>query len=169
MAVTALVLADTHLQSGRPRWLPDSVTAALRHADVVLHAGDVLDAGVLDRLAHRDGAGRIDVHAVLGNNDLALVGVLPHSRVVELAGVRIGLIHDSGRPDGREARLHRRFPDCQVVVFGHSHEPVGRAGVDGQLLFNPGSPTQRRRQPVATYGLLRLDRGAVLEHRIVPV
>lgn len=164
-AVTVLVLADTHLRTGSPRWLPDSVVSCLDGVEAVLHAGDVLDAGVLDRLA----AACATVHAVLGNNDVSLVGVLPHTKVVELAGVRIGMIHDSGPSAGREARLHRRFPDCQVVVFGHSHEPVAMLGAGGQLLFNPGSATQRRRQPVPTFGLLVLEAGRVSEHRILPV
>lgn len=175
MGITALVLADTHLRTGSPRWLPGSVIAQLRRADVVLHAGDVLDAGVLERLAEEAGveapAGRLDppVHAVLGNNDISLTGTLPPRKVVDLAGVSIGLVHDSGRPDGRDARLHRLFPGCQVVVFGHSHEPMAARGIEGQLLFNPGSPTQRRRQPVPTFGLLRLERGVLAGHSILPV
>jgi putative phosphoesterase len=170
IGVTALVLADTHLRTGSPRWLPDRVVAELRRVDVVLHAGDVLDAGVLDRVGSEAGAGRapVPVHAVLGNNDLSLTAAVPHRKVVDLGGVRIGLIHDSGRSAGREARLHRMFPDCRVVVFGHSHEPMAATGVAGQLLFNPGSPTQRRRQPFATFGLLRIEDGAVKEHAILP-
>lgn len=174
MTITALVLADTHLRTGSPRWLPGRVVDHLRRVDAVLHAGDVLDGGVLARLAeeastlgHADGV--VPVHAVLGNNDISLVGSLPHKKVVDLGGVRVGLIHDSGQSAGREARLHRLFPDCQVVVFGHSHEPVNQSGIDGQLLFNPGSPTQRRRQPVATFGLLRIDGGEVAGHTIEPV
>lgn len=165
MAVTALVLADTHLRTGGSRWLPESVVARLADVDVVLHAGDVLDPGVLERL-RREAAS--PVHAVLGNNDGALAGALPATLVIELAGVPVGMVHDSGRTKGREARLHGLFPDCRLVVFGHSHVPVDALGVDGQRLFNPGSPTQRRQQPVATFGLLRLDRGQVRDHRILP-
>lgn len=170
MGLNALVLADTHLRTGSPRWLPGPVLAQLRQVDVVLHAGDVLDAGVLARLAEEASVNRppVPVHAVLGNNDLTLTGVLPHKRIVELEGVRIGMIHDSGCTAGREARLHRMFPDCHIVVFGHSHEPVDAPGVDGQLLFNPGSATQRRRQPVATFGLLRLESGAVQARAVLP-
>lgn len=170
MGLNALVLADTHLRTGSPRWLPEPVLAHLRQVDVVLHAGDVLDAGVLARLAEEASAGRppVPVYAVLGNNDLTLTGVPPHKRIVELEGVRIGMVHDSGRSAGREARLQRMFPDCQVVVFGHSHEPMDAPGADGQLLFNPGSATQRRRQPVATFGLLRLEGGAVQAHAVLP-
>lgn len=177
MGLNALVLADTHLRTGSPRWLPEPVLAQLRQVDVVLHAGDVLDAGVLARLAEEASAGRshpggrrppVPVYAVLGNNDLTLSGVLPRKRIVELEGVRIGMVHDSGRSAGRETRLHRMFPDCQIVVFGHSHEPVDTPGAEGQLLFNPGSATQRRRQPVATFGLLHLEAGAVQAHAVLP-
>jgi predicted phosphodiesterase len=77
------------------------------------------------------------------------------------------MVHDSGARRGREARLARRFPDAAVVVFGHSHEPVDTLGVGGQRLFNPGSPTQRRRQPQPSYGELELRDGAVVSHRVV--
>jgi putative phosphoesterase len=140
------------------------VRHALPGADAILHAGDLLDAGVLRALGEH-----APVHAVLGNNDLTLVGCLPRTLVVELAGVRIGMIHDSGPSSGRAARLRRRFPDAEVVVFGHSHAALAAEGEEGQLLFNPGSPTQRRTQPVGTFGELRLAGGVVIDHRIVPV
>jgi putative phosphoesterase len=127
-----------------------------------LHAGDILDAGVLASLGEV-----APVYAVLGNNDISLTGSLPITRVVELGGVRIGMIHDSGAQEGRAARMRRRFADAEVVVFGHSHVPMNEEGVDGQLLFNPGSPTQRRAQPVHTLGELRISEGAVIDHRIV--
>jgi putative phosphoesterase len=171
VAVNAVVLADTHLRAsgaGEPaRWLPHRVVARLAAADVVLHAGDLLDVGVLERI--RQQAGGAPVHAVLGNNDTGLEAVLPRTLVVELAGVRVGMVHDSGRRAGREARMRRWFPDCDVVVFGHSHDPVAATGAGGQLLFNPGSPTQRRRQPVATFGVLTFEGGRVATHQIVPV
>jgi putative phosphoesterase len=167
MSATVLVLADTHLRTGAPRWLPESVQAQLREVDPVLHAGDVLDAGVLDRLRTETPSGTL--YAVLGNNDATLIRLLPRTLVLDLEGVRVGMIHDSGRAAGRAERMRRLFPDCAMVVFGHSHEPVDAAGVEGQQLFNPGSPTQRRAQPYATFGLLRLDAGRVAEHRIVRV
>jgi putative phosphoesterase len=157
-----MALADTHLRRGGNRRLPDSVYEALDGVGAVLHAGDVLDRDLLDELS-----GFAPVHAVLGNNDHDLVGVLPETLLVEMAGVRIGLVHDPGPRAGREARLNRRFPDAAVVMFGHTHEPCARAGVDGQLLFNPGSPTQRRRHPHHTFGLLELRDGAVAAHAIV--
>jgi putative phosphoesterase len=157
-----MALADTHLRRGGKRRLPDPVYDALADVGVVLHAGDVVDRDLLDELS-----GFAPVHAVLGNNDHDLVGVLPESRLVELEGVRVGLVHDPGPRAGRHARLNRRFPDAAVVLFGHTHEPCAERGVGGQLLFNPGSPTQRRRQPDHTFGLLELRAGRVTSHRIV--
>ena len=132
--------------------------------DAVLHAGDVVTADLLDALRARR-----PVHAVLGNNDHALVGVLPDRLELELGGVRVAMVHDSGARAGRERRMRRWFPGAQVVVFGHSHEPVDAEGVDGQRLFNPGSAVQRRRQPRRTVGLLELGGGRVVRHEILPV
>jgi uncharacterized protein len=158
----AIVLSDTHLRDDGGRQLPDRVYVALRDADVVLHCGDVVERGLLDELATY-----APVHAVLGNNDVALRGILPERLLVELDGVRVGMVHDSGLTKGRAARVHRIFPDCDVVLFGHSHAPIDEVGVDGQRLFNPGSPTQRRMQPQPSFGVLDLDRGRVVEHRII--
>lgn len=159
-----LVISDTHMRPGLTRDLPDVVWAAADDADVILHAGDVVTRELLDALAER-----APVHAVLGNNDTALQGVLPEVLELDLAGVAVGMIHDSGPAAGRPARMHRRFPEADVVVYGHSHIPFAGEGVDGQLLFNPGSPTERRRQPHHTYGLLDLEHGRVASHRIVVV
>ncbi len=156
-----VVLADTHIRRGSSRRLPDAVYDHLAEADLVLHAGDVLVQDVLDELS-----GFAPVHAVLGNNDAELVGVLPETRLVDVDGVRIGMVHDSGPSTGRAGRLRRRFPDADVVVFGHSHIPWDREGVDGQILFNPGSPTERRRQPHRTVGILDLDAGRVVNRHI---
>ena len=142
--------------------LPASAHAELGAADVILHAGDVLDAAVLEALN-----AIAPTYAVLGNNDISLVGSLPHLRLVEVDGVSIGMIHDSGPSQGRAERLHRRFPDAAVVVYGHSHIPLDELGVANQRLFNPGSPTQRRRQPRHTMGLLEVAGGALLDHRII--
>jgi len=156
-----VALADTHLRRGSRRRLPDSAYAHLEAADVILHAGDILVADVLDELARF-----APVHAVLGNNDVEMAGLLPEELVVDLDGVRVGMVHDSGPAAGRERRMRRRFPDADVVVFGHSHIPWDTVGVDGQLLFNPGSPTERRRQPHHTLGTLDLAGGRVVDHRI---
>jgi putative phosphoesterase len=151
-----VVLADTHIRDGASTRLPDAVWEAIEQADVVLHAGDVVGAAFLDSLR-----AVAPVHVVLGNNDTALIGVLPATVELDLAGVQVAMVHDSGPRAGRDARLRRRFPTADVVVFGHSHIPHNERGVDGQLLFNPGSPTQRRRQPHRTFGILELDRGRV--------
>jgi uncharacterized protein len=87
---------------------------------------------------------------------------------VDLAGLRVAMIHDSGQRDGRPARMRRRFPDADLVVFGHSHIPLSESG-QGLRIFNPGSPTDRRRQPQGTIGLLRLEAGRVASVRILPV
>jgi putative phosphoesterase len=159
-----VVLADTHIRRGSRRRLPDAAYRHLERADVVLHAGDVVVDDVLHELS-----GFAPVHAVLGNNDHDLVGRLPEELVIELDGVSVAMVHDSGPSTGRARRLGRRFPDARVVVFGHSHIPWDETGVDGQLLFNPGSPTERRRQPVHTLGTLDLAGGQVLDHRVHPL
>lgn len=160
----AVVLSDTHVRSGSSRRLPDNAYAALEQADVILHAGDVVEAHLLDELA-----GFAPVHAVLGNNDHSLLGVLAESRVERIGGVEVAMIHDSGPSAGREQRLARRFPFAAVVIFGHSHVPWNGPGLGGQLLFNPGSPTERRGQPHHTLGVLELDDGWVRAAAIVPL
>jgi putative phosphoesterase len=157
-----LVLADTHLRRGGRRRLPDEVYAELDRVDAVLHAGDVMVSDLLHELG-----GFAPTYAVLGNNDHGdLTGMLPEVRVEELGGVRVGMIHDSGPTKGRPARLRRRFPDCGLVVYGHSHIPFDGEGLGGQRLFNPGSPTERRAQPHHTYGVLELAGGEIRRHEI---
>jgi len=156
-----VVLADTHIHRNSARRLPPAVYAALEQADLVLHAGDVVTGDVLEELA-----GFAPTLAVLGNNDGELAGRLPAERSFTVEGLTIAMVHDSGARQGREARLRRRFPAAEVVVFGHSHVPVDAPGLGGQRLFNPGSPTERRRQPHHTFGRLRIEGGRLLEHRI---
>ncbi|HSK89802.1 MAG TPA: metallophosphoesterase family protein [Euzebyales bacterium] len=156
-----LVLADTHIRRGTSRRLPPRVLDLARDADLILHAGDVVVHEVLDELGRY-----APVHAVLGNNDHTLVGELPETLELDLAGVRVGMIHDSGAAKGRERRMARRFPGCDLVVFGHSHIPWDSVGPHGQVLFNPGSPTERRRQPHRTAGVVRLDGGRITDRRI---
>ena len=155
------VLADTHIPAGRT--LPDDVWDQLRHADVILHAGDVTSAELHDELR-----AVAPLHAVLGNNDHTLVGRLPERLTVELSGTEIAMVHDSGARAGRERRVHKWFPTADIVVFGHSHDPVDHESDLGQRLFNPGSPTQRRRQPRPTMGWLHLADGRITGHEIVP-
>ncbi len=159
-----LVLSDTH-SPRRWKGIPPGLLAPLARAEVILHAGDVCTPDVLDALA-----AYAPVHVVQGNNDgedVAAWGA-PETLELDLAGVRIGMIHDSGAKQGRGRRMRRRFPDADLVFFGHSHIPFD--GVeDGLHLFNPGSPTDRRRQPVGTYGELDLSDGLLVSHEILPL
>ncbi|HVA24210.1 MAG TPA: metallophosphoesterase family protein [Chloroflexota bacterium] len=146
------VLADTHIPK-RARDLPLQAYQHLEQADAIVHAGDVLTMELLERLE------RIaPVYAVLGNNDRGLA--LPERLELSWEGVELAVIHDSGSREGRQARLRRWFPAAQAVVFGHSHMPLNERH-DGLLLFNPGSPTDRRRQPNHTMGLLRIRDGLI--------
>ncbi|GGP54658.1 phosphoesterase [Saccharothrix coeruleofusca] len=159
-----VVLSDTHAPR---RWksCPPAVAEHLRHADAVLHAGDVCVAPVLDELAQY-----APVTAVLGNNDgpdVAAWGA-PETVELDLAGLPVAMVHDSGPAAGRTARMRRRFPNAGLVVFGHSHIPLDATG-DGVRVFNPGSPTDRRRQPHGTIGLLRIEEGSLVQARIVEV
>jgi putative phosphoesterase len=160
--VRAVVIADTHIGGRRAHRLPDAVYAALRRADVVLHAGDVVTQQLLDELATY-----APVHAVLGNNDRTLVGSLPERLELDLEGVRVAMVHDSGARKGRGTRVHRWFPDADVVVYGHSHLPDDSLTDAGQLLFNPGSPTERRNAAHRSFGVLRFSNGRVRRHEIV--
>jgi putative phosphoesterase len=160
-----VVLADTHAPR-RWRTCPPRVAAQLRGADLILHAGDVCTADVLDELA-----AYAPVRVVLGNNDgpdVAAWGA-PDTLEIDLGGVPVAMIHDSGPRSGRPVRLRRRFPAAGLVVFGHSHIPVDQAGSGGQRLFNPGSPTDRRRQPQGTLGVLDIDDGRLIAAAIVAV
>lgn len=153
-----VVVSDTHIRRGGKRRLPDAAYAHLERADLILHAGDIVVGAVLDELR-----GFAPVTAVLGNNDVELTGLLPETVVEDISGVRVGMVHDSGPSAGRPGRMRRRFPDADVVVFGHSHIPWNGPGLDGQLLFNPGSPTERRSQPHHTLGTLVLAEGRVVD------
>jgi putative phosphoesterase len=167
--VHVVVLSDTHMRPGSTRRLPPAALDHLGRADVILHAGDIVAGNVVEELA-----AFAPVHAVLGNNDVDLVGELPETLVLDLDGVRIAMVHDSGQAAGRARRLRRRFPDADVVVFGHSHIPwnePGEANQAGttQLLLNPGSPTDKRRQPRHTLATLDLDGGRVVGAAIHPL
>ncbi|MEV0618966.1 metallophosphoesterase family protein [Nonomuraea sp. NPDC050404] len=156
-----VAISDTHAPR-RWRTCPPLVAGHLRGADAILHAGDVCVPSVLDELA-----AYAPVHAVKGNNDGPDV-VAPETLELTLDGLRVGMIHDSGPAKGRLARMRRRFPHADLVVFGHSHIPLDESG-DGLRIFNPGSPTDRRRQPHGTLGLLTIERGALTRAEIVAV
>jgi putative phosphoesterase len=162
--VLVAVLADTHLHDGIARHLSPAALGLLATADVVLHAGDVTGPATLADLC-----ARVRTHAVLGNNDRELVGLLPDTATVEIEGLRISIVHDAGGRDGRARRLGTAFPTADLVVFGHSHEPTDEVGCDGQILFNPGSPTRRRRQPHHTMGRLEIIDGVLVDRAIVVV
>lgn len=143
------IISDTHMPKGG-RVLPDACVERLKAADAILHAGDLVRLDVL-RLLESFGP---PVHAVHGNVDDASVrAVLPRTRILELpGGPAIAMIHDAGPAAGRERRMRRAFPYAAVVIFGHSHIPLHESGDDGLELFNPGSPTERRRSPRHTMG-----------------
>jgi putative phosphoesterase len=155
----AVVLADTHIPR-RARTLPEGMIPRLKRADLILHAGDLIEASLLKGLALY-----APVRAVKGNVDPPEVN-LPGTLEFDFGGARIAMIHDSGRKEGRRRRLARRFPDARVIVFGHSHAPF-LEDEDGLLLLNPGSPTDRRRQPRHTFALLRAEEGDVQAEIVV--
>ena len=169
-SVHVVVLADTHAPR-RWRVCPPRVAEHLRTADRILHAGDVCTAAVLAELAEY-----APVTAVLGNNDGPGVADWGAQRTAELDldGLKVNMVHDSGAAAGRLTRLRRRFPGADLVVFGHSHIPLdesapGGPGGLGLRIFNPGSPTDRRRQPNGTLGLLEIADGRLITAAIVPV
>jgi len=154
--VRLAIISDTHLPRGG-RALPPACVEQLRAADLILHAGDFMELAVLEELQ----ALGPTVCAVRGNVDSAeLQARLPLTRVVAAEGVKIAMVHDAGPSDRRVDRLRRRFPDADAVVFGHSHIPLLERDA-GFTIFNPGSPTERRRAPHHTMGLATVDHGAV--------
>lgn len=158
------VISDTHLPRGA-RELPEACVEHLRSADLVLHAGDLVTAEVLADLR---ALGR-PVAAVHGNiDDHEVRRLLPSARMVAVAGARIAMVHDGGAAAGRLARLQRRFPDADAVIFGHSHIPLHeRDPATGFQIFNPGSPTDRRRQPTHTMGLARIGEDGAVTFELV--
>jgi hypothetical protein len=154
--VRLAIISDTHLPRGSRR-LPDACVALMAGADAILHAGDFTQAAVLDALQTLGPP----VLAVHGNVDEPVLrDRLPEQRVESFDGARIAMIHDAGPRAGRLARMRRRFPDADAVVFGHSHIPLHERD-DGFQLFNPGSPTDKRRQPAFTMGVATIEGGAV--------
>src|SRR4051812_35855462 len=164
-----VLLSDTHA----PRFwkgLPPPVADHLVGADLVLHAGDVCVPSVLDELA-----AYAPVRVVMGNNDGPGVAGWGAEETWqgELEGLRVAMIHDAGAKQGRTARMHRRFPQAELVVFGHSHIPLDETGDWGAgssvRIVNPGSPTDKRRQPFRTLGLLEVADGEIKALQIVPL
>jgi uncharacterized protein len=163
--VRLLLLADTHVPR-RARDLPAQVWHEVTQADVVLHAGDWVVPELLDELTTK--AARLV--ACWGNNDgPPLRSRLPERADVVLEGLRFTVVHETGAAGGREARMSRLYPDTDVLVFGHSHIPWDTTTTTGLRLLNPGSPTDRRRQPFCTYMTARVDDGALTDvvlHRL---
>ncbi len=157
------VISDTHMPRGR-RALPAACLERLAAADLILHVGDVMTAQTLAEL-ELVGPPLLAVQGNVDDHDLRRE--LPIERVVKAEGVRIGMVHDSGSRQGRLERLRDRFPDADAVLFGHSHLPLHeRAGAF--QIFNPGSPTERRRAPAHTMGIARVDDGRI-EFELVAV
>lgn len=149
------VISDTHMPRGR-RQLPARCVGLLERAEIIVHAGDFSGAEVLDRFESFPGR----LVAVSGNvEDAEVRRRLPERAEFEWRGHRIGVIHDSGGKQGRLARLRAGFPDADAVIFGHSHLPLHERAPDGFQIFNPGSPTERRRAPERTMGTLEVDGG----------
>jgi putative phosphoesterase len=145
--VSVVFISDTHVPK-RARDLPDSLWDRIETCDVVVHAGDWVDVVLLDEVERR--ARRLV--GVYGNNDHGELRVrLPEVARVNIEGLRVAVVHETGAAGGREQRCVSRFPDTDVLVFGHSHIPWDTTATTGLRLLNPGSPTDRRRQPFATY------------------
>ena len=163
--IRLLLTSDTHIPT-RARTLPAAVWAAVDAADVVVHAGDWIDVPTLDELSER--ARRLV--GVYGNNDgPPLRRRLPEIAREEIGGLRLAVVHETGPATGREQRCAAAFPDTDVLVFGHSHIPWDTTALTGLRLLNPGSPTDRRRQPACTYLTAAIDFGRLLDvtlHRL---
>jgi uncharacterized protein len=156
VAATIAVIADTHLPRGRRR-LPEECVRRIAAADLVIHAGDFSSVSAYEEIA-AIGPRLVAVH---GNVDEpALREWLPERELVEIEGARIGVVHDAGAARGRFGRMRRAFPDAGAVVFGHSHLPLLERE-PGFQIFNPGSPTERRRAPAHTMGVAGVDKRAI--------
>ena len=165
MTTRLLLLADTHVPK-RAKDLPGELWCAVDEADLVVHAGDWVAVALLDALQSR--AGRLV--GVVGNNDHGVLRErLPEFAGTEVEGLRLGVVHATGPASGREVRCEAAYPDLDVLVFGHSHIPWDSTSPRGLRLLNPGSPTDRRRQPFCTYMTATVDGGvlgSVVLHRI---
>jgi len=165
MPMNLVLIADTHVPK-RARSLPAQVWDAVEHADVVFHAGDWVEPALLDEFEHRSRR----LVAVFGNNDgPELRRRLPATATAVLDGVRFAMVHETGQAKGRELRCEALYSDADVLVFGHSHIPWDTVSPNGLRLLNPGSPTDRRRQPACTYMEAVVDGGHLADVRLVEV
>ncbi|CAA9272948.1 MAG: Phosphoesterase [uncultured Blastococcus sp.] len=165
MPVSLVFTSDTHVPK-RARDLPTALWTAIEEADIVVHAGDWVDDALLDQFEARSRR----LVAVHGNNDHgALRRRLPEIARAEIERIRFAVVHETGDAKGREERCAARFPDTDVLVFGHSHIPWDTTAPTGLRLLNPGSPTDRRRQPHGTYVTAVADDGALRDVVLHPV
>jgi len=165
VATKLLLLADTHVPK-RARALSAQVWRAVEEADLVVHAGDWVEPGLLDELQARSAA----LLGVWGNNDGAeLRSRLPEVAHATVEGLRIAVVHETGPAAGRERRCEEAYPGVDLLVFGHSHIPWDSTSPAGLRLLNPGSPTDRRRQPSCTMMTVVVDAGELGPPTLVPV
>jgi putative phosphoesterase len=154
--VQIAIISDTHMPRGGRR-LPEECVERLRAADLIVHAGDLIAESVLEEL-NRYG----NLVAVHGNVDEpSLRSILPERRTIDVGQIKVGIVHDAGASRGRMGRLREWFPDANAVVFGHSHIPLHECGSDGFQIFNPGSPTERRRAPRHTMGIATVGKAGI--------
>ncbi len=157
------VISDTHMAAGGRRRLPDACVEQIRASDLLVHAGDIMS---LEALAEFEAIGP-PVRAITGNMDgWELRDRLPDVAEFEIEGATLAVIHDAGPSAGRLARMRRHFPHADAVIFGHSHIPLHERASDFQI-FNPGSPTERRKAPHHAMGIAKVDSGAIEFEHIV--
>ncbi len=150
------IISDTHLPRGQRR-LPDACVTRLRRAELIIHAGDLMTLAVLEELRTYG-----KVVAVHGNvDDDAVRAALPATATAGVGGATVAVIHDAGPRHGRLERMRTRFAGADAVIFGHSHLPLHETAADGFQIFNPGSPTERRRAPAHTMGIARAGDGKI--------
>jgi putative phosphoesterase len=160
---TIAIISDTHMPKGN-RALPPACVERLGRAEHIIHAGDFIAASVYEDLRRAHGP----ITAVHGNvDDEPLRARLPVTARLELGNITIAVVHDAGPARGRLERLRRRFWDADAVIFGHSHLPLHEQTSDGFQIFNPGSPTERRRAPHRTMGVARVDDAGITFEVIV--
>lgn len=159
-----VVISDTHMPRMNKK-LPDRLIEELKNADAIIHAGDWTTLSVYEALA-----AYAPTYGVAGNNDGSeIIKKFGYRKLMEIEGCRIGLVHGHGT-GGRvntETRAREAFKGKQlhVLIFGHSHIPVMKQ-LGKMLIFNPGSPTDKRRQPSYSFGMMELAAGTVKARHI---
>jgi putative phosphoesterase len=165
MPTSLIIVSDTHVPT-RARALPPVLWDAIESADLVIHAGDWVDAALLDEFEARS----TRLVGVVGNNDGAdLRARLPEVATATVDGIRLAVVHETGQATGRELRMDAAFPDTDLLVFGHSHIPWDTESPAGMRLLNPGSPTDRRSQPAGTFMTAIADDGRLRDLRLVAI